>query len=47
VNSNCACATGTTDCAGVCADLQTSNANCGACGVGCSAGQTCVGGKCL
>jgi hypothetical protein len=27
--------------------LQTSNANCGACGTSCSPGQTCVTGKCL
>jgi hypothetical protein len=30
----------------VCADLNTANANCGACGITCSPGQTCVTGKC-
>jgi hypothetical protein len=46
VDSQCACPPGTTDCAGICADLSTAADNCGACGNACSAGQTCVLGKC-
>jgi hypothetical protein len=42
----CACAAGTTDCNGVCADLQTDDANCGVCGKACQPGQTCVTGTC-
>jgi hypothetical protein len=30
----------------VCADLQTSNSNCGVCGVACSTGATCTAGLC-
>jgi hypothetical protein len=30
----------------VCADLTTSNANCGMCGIACSPGHTCVMGMC-
>jgi endo-1,4-beta-D-glucanase Y len=33
-------------CSGVCADLQTSPQNCGACGTICSAGQSCTAGVC-
>jgi len=38
------CASGTTDCGGVCVDLQTDPANCGACGNICT--FVCSGGQC-
>jgi hypothetical protein len=40
------CATGQTKCGEVCADLQTSTANCGACGTVCSGDQVCGTGTC-
>jgi hypothetical protein len=41
------CATGSTECSGVCRDLQTDIANCGACGMMCPAGQICARGACV
>jgi hypothetical protein len=40
------CPMGQTACGGVCLDLQTDTANCGACGTTCMAGQACVAGTC-
>ena len=40
------CPTGQTACSGVCKNLRTDPANCGACGTACSAGQNCVAGAC-
>ena len=34
------------DCGGACVNVQTSAANCGACGAVCAAGQSCVAGAC-
>src|SRR6516225_6845170 len=34
------------DCGGVCVDLQSDSANCGACGQSCGAGQRCEQGRC-
>jgi hypothetical protein len=41
------CGNGRTFCGDACADLATSNAHCGACGIACAAGQRCVGGGCV
>ncbi|PJB39356.1 MAG: hypothetical protein CO108_17400 [Deltaproteobacteria bacterium CG_4_9_14_3_um_filter_63_12] len=41
------CASPLTMCSGVCVDLETSNANCAACGARCDAEQACVGGSCV
>ncbi len=43
----CGCSGGLTDCGGTCADLNTDNSNCGACGMPCGAGKTCQSGVCL
>jgi hypothetical protein len=40
------CSGGTTNCGGVCADLQHDAAHCGACGTICPAQQTCCEGVC-
>ena len=40
------CPAGQADCAGACKTLGTDSANCGACGVACSAGTTCQNGAC-
>lgn len=42
-----ACAPSEANCDGVCVDLFTDPANCGACGVACGSGSFCVGGQCL
>ena len=34
------------DCGGACVNVQTSAANCGACGAVCAAGQACIAGAC-
>jgi Putative metal-binding motif len=40
--SKCVCGAGSTKCGDVCVDLQTSEANCGACGTVCGQGETCT-----
>ena len=40
------CLASQTLCGGVCRDLASDDANCGACGAACSNGQTCMGGAC-
>ena len=40
------CASGETVCGSVCANLQSSSTNCGACGNACVGGAPCVGGRC-
>ncbi|MBU1243993.1 hypothetical protein KKD52_17460 [Myxococcota bacterium] len=42
----CACPTGTEDCSGACADLQTDEAHCGTCGNACTGQQNCISGEC-
>lgn len=44
--SDARCFPGQTLCAGACVDLQTDNANCGACGASCSASLGCEHGVC-
>ncbi len=41
-----ACAVGFTDCFGVCVDLSTDNAHCGACGAACAEFVNCGSGQC-
>ena len=40
------CPAGSACCAGACIDVQTDQANCGACGRACAAGQSCCAGAC-
>ncbi len=40
------CPAGQTKCGGACVSTNTDNANCGACGSTCAAGQTCSSGTC-
>lgn len=40
------CAVGLADCSGTCADLNTDEANCGACGAPCTGEALCAGGVC-
>ncbi|WP_437677561.1 MXAN_6577-like cysteine-rich protein [Sorangium sp. So ce131] len=40
------CDEGETDCAGVCADLESNPRHCGACGEECAEGQICADGEC-
>ena len=40
------CPTDQTRCGDACVDLQTDASNCGACGVVCPTGETCLGGAC-
>ncbi|MHC4609522.1 MAG: MXAN_6577-like cysteine-rich protein, partial [Planctomycetota bacterium] len=40
------CPAGLTDCAGICVDLDSDEANCGTCGIPCNAGEICSGGAC-
>ncbi len=40
------CPTGQEQCGGVCTDTRTNAGNCGACGVTCSSGTSCVAGRC-
>jgi len=47
---NCGCPAGTTDCNGVCVDTNSNVANCGGCGVVCTAPNAvpgCVNGQCV
>ncbi len=41
------CADGLTNCGGTCFDLQTTAAQCGACGNACTASQVCIAGSCV
>lgn len=41
-DAKCVCGEGSTNCGDGCADLTTSNANCGMCGNACAGGETCV-----
>jgi streptogramin lyase len=41
-----ACSDGQAMCNGRCTNTQTDNANCGACGTACAAGQACMAGRC-
>jgi hypothetical protein len=41
-----ACATGATECNGVCADVQSDALHCGRCGNACPTGSSCVAGRC-
>jgi hypothetical protein len=43
----CVCLPGRSECGGQCVDLQSSTANCGACGRTCTTGQTCTAGTCV
>ena len=40
------CGGGLVACGGVCVDVTSNNANCGACGMACASGQSCVSGTC-
>jgi hypothetical protein len=40
------CPRSETDCFGVCVDLTSDEANCGACGNSCGVGQECLAGEC-
>jgi len=40
------CPAGRTDCEGICVDMQVDPSNCGACGVRCDPGESCVSGAC-
>jgi uncharacterized protein YkwD len=43
---DCVCPTGTVDCSGTCADLQTNPLHCSGCGLPCDPGDLCVNGTC-
>ena len=45
--SDADCAAGQSCCMGDCVDLNTSQENCGGCGMACGAGETCSNGVCL
>ncbi|MCB9555345.1 MAG: hypothetical protein H6707_04525 [Deltaproteobacteria bacterium] len=45
-NGQAACIGSTSCCPSGCADTETSTENCGGCGVGCGASETCGAGKC-
>jgi Cys-rich repeat protein len=45
--SDADCPVGQSCCMGDCVDLNTSQQNCGACGLACGAGETCSNGACL
>src|ERR1700733_736138 len=40
------CNSGQLECGGTCANVQTDNQNCGACGTVCQSGQSCQSGQC-
>jgi hypothetical protein len=40
------CPNGQTSCGGICTDLTSDPANCGACGTACNVGDNCVAGQC-
>jgi hypothetical protein len=44
---NVTCGAGTTNCSGVCRDLQNDNSHCGACGQACTGTNFCQTGACL
>jgi hypothetical protein len=41
------CPNGATSCGGVCANLQSDEANCGSCGTSCAANEVCQTGRCF
>ena len=45
--NRCACAGGLTVCGGRCVDISASDSHCGACGVRCHLGDTCIDGDCV
>ena len=47
LSPNSGCAIPQSTCGATCTDLQSDNANCGACGNACGAGTTCQSGQCL
>ena len=44
--STTTCSSGQLECGSTCANVQTDNQNCGACGTVCQSGQSCQAGKC-
>ena len=46
VTACAACASGLTNCSGTCVNLETSAADCGACGNVCASGDVCTSGVC-
>lgn len=44
--TTCGCPEGTTECDGVCVDLESDAAHCGGCGQACADGAACAGGSC-
>ena len=46
-NGRCRCKRGFTKCNRKCVDLETSVNHCGACGIVCAAGESCVAGTCV
>jgi len=45
-DGKCVCETGQTDCSGTCIDTMSDPGSCGACGVTCATGESCLAGSC-